>query len=177
MNTETTITIKFDCTPRLEKVMMSIAAGLGGVMTQSEKSVEVENDNAPAATEAPKRTRTKATTEKKPKTEKTQSEKVETSEVSNAPEETEQHAEEAPAEQESRTISNEELRAEVKACRLRILNGKTDPILQSMIRDNLKEKVAEYGVSASVDIPQDKRAEFIEYCRTLTISNEDNAPY
>lgn len=74
-------------------------------------------------------------------------------------------------------ISDVELRREIKECRERILQGKTDPLLKAQINGKLREKVSQMGFDSSTKLPQDKRQEFVDYCRTLTIENNDDAPF
>lgn len=74
-------------------------------------------------------------------------------------------------------ISDVELRREIKECRERILQGKTDPLLKAQINGKLREKVSQMGFDSSTKLPQDKRQEFVDYCRTLTIENNDEAPF
>lgn len=74
-------------------------------------------------------------------------------------------------------ISDVELRREIKECRERIMQGKTDPLLKAQINSKLREKVSQMGFDSSTKLPQDKRQEFVDYCRTLTIENNDEAPF
>lgn len=74
-------------------------------------------------------------------------------------------------------ISDVELRREIKECRERIMQGKTDPLLKAQINSKLREKVSQMGFDSSTKLPQDKRQEFVDYCRTLTIENSDEAPF
>ena len=74
-------------------------------------------------------------------------------------------------------ISDVELRREIKECRERIMQGKTDPLLKAQINGKLREKVSQFGFDSSTKLPQDKRREFVDYCRTLTIENNDEAPF
>ena len=83
----------------------------------------------------------------------------------------------AEVKQDAPGISDVELRREIKECRERILQGKTDPLLKAQINGKLREKVSQMGFDSSTKLPQDKRQEFIDYCRTLTIENNDEAPF
>lgn len=74
-------------------------------------------------------------------------------------------------------ISDVELRREIKECRERIMQGKTDPLLKAQINGKLREKVSQMGFDSSTKLPQDKRQEFVDYCRTLIIENNDEAPF
>ena len=74
-------------------------------------------------------------------------------------------------------ISDVELRREIKECRERIMQGKTDPLLKAQINGKLREKVSQIGFDSSTKLPQDKRQEFVDYCRTLIIENNDEAPF
>lgn len=83
----------------------------------------------------------------------------------------------AEVKQDAPGISDVELRREIKECRERILQGKTDPLLKAQINGKLREKVSQFGFDSSTKLPQDKRQEFVDYCRTLTIENNDEAPF
>ena len=83
----------------------------------------------------------------------------------------------AEVKQDATGISDVELRREIKECRERILQGKTDPLLKAQINGKLREKVSQMGFDSSTKLPQDKRQEFVDYCRTLTIENNDEAPF
>ena len=83
----------------------------------------------------------------------------------------------AEAKPDAPGISDVELRREIKECRERILQGKTDPLLKAQINGKLREKVSQMGFDSSTKLPQDKRQEFVDYCRTLTIENNDEAPF
>ena len=83
----------------------------------------------------------------------------------------------AEVKQDAPGISDVELRREIKECRERILQGKTDPLLKAQINSKLREKVSQMGFDSSTKLPQDKRQEFVDYCRTLTIENNDEAPF
>lgn len=83
----------------------------------------------------------------------------------------------AKAKPDAPGISDVELRREIKECRERIMQGKTDPLLKAQINSKLREKVSQMGFDSSTKLPQDKRQEFIDYCRTLTIENNDEAPF
>lgn len=83
----------------------------------------------------------------------------------------------AEVKQDTPGISDVELRREIKECRERILQGKTDPLLKAQINSKLREKVSQMGFDSSTKLPQDKRQEFVDYCRTLTIENNDEAPF
>lgn len=83
----------------------------------------------------------------------------------------------AEAKSDAPGISDVELRREIKECRERIMQGKTDPLLKAKINSKLREKVSQMGFDSSTKLPQDKRQEFVDYCRTLTIENNDEAPF
>lgn len=83
----------------------------------------------------------------------------------------------AEAKPDAPGISDVELRREIKECRERIMQGKTDPLLKAQINSKLREKVSQMGFDSSTKLPQDKRQEFVDYCRTLTIENNDDAPF
>ena len=83
----------------------------------------------------------------------------------------------AEVKQDAPGISDVELRREIKECRERILQGKTDPLLKAQINGKLREKVSQMGFNSSTKLPQDKRQEFVDYCRTLIIENNDEAPF
>lgn len=83
----------------------------------------------------------------------------------------------AEAKPDAPGISDVELRREIKECRERIMQGKTDPLLKAQINSKLREKVSQMGFDSSTKLPQDKRQEFVDYCRTLTIENNDEAPF
>lgn len=83
----------------------------------------------------------------------------------------------AEVKQDAPGISDVELRREIKECRERILQGKTDPLLKAQINGKLREKVSQMGFDSSTKLPQDKRQEFVDYCRTLIIENNDEAPF
>lgn len=83
----------------------------------------------------------------------------------------------AEAKPDAPGISDVELRREIKECRERIMQGKTDPLLKAQINGKLREKVSQMGFDSSTKLPQDKRQEFVDYCRTLTIENNDEAPF
>lgn len=83
----------------------------------------------------------------------------------------------AEAKPDAPGISDVELRREIKECRERIMQGKTDPLLKAQINSKLREKVSQMGFDSSTKLPQDKRQEFVGYCRTLTIENNDEAPF
>lgn len=83
----------------------------------------------------------------------------------------------AEVKQDAPGISDVELRREIKECRERILQGKTDPLLKAQINGKLREKVSQMGFDSSTKLPQDKRQEFVDYCRTLIIKNNDEAPF
>ena len=83
----------------------------------------------------------------------------------------------AEAKPDAPGISDVELRREIKECRERIMQGKTDPLLKAQINSKLREKVSQIGFDSSTKLPQDKRQEFVDYCRTLTIENNDEAPF
>ena len=83
----------------------------------------------------------------------------------------------AEVKQDATGISDVELRREISECRERILQGKTDPLLKAQINGKLREKVSQMGFDSSTKLPQDKRQEFVDYCRTLTIENNDEAPF
>lgn len=83
----------------------------------------------------------------------------------------------AEAKPDAPGISDVELRREIKECRERILQGKTDPLLKAQINGKLREKVSQMGFDSSTKLPQDKRQEFVDYCRTLIIENNDEAPF
>ena len=83
----------------------------------------------------------------------------------------------AEAKPDAPGISDVELRREIKDCRERILQGKTDPLLKAQINGKLREKVSQMGFDSSTKLPQDMRQEFVDYCRTLTIENNDEAPF
>lgn len=83
----------------------------------------------------------------------------------------------AEAKPDAPGISDVELRREIKECRERILQGKTDPLLKAQINSKLREKVSQMGFDSSTKLPQDKRQEFVDYCRTLIIENNDEAPF
>ena len=83
----------------------------------------------------------------------------------------------AEVKQDAPGISDVELRREIKECRERIMQGKTDPLLKAQINGKLREKVSQMGFDSSTKLPQDKRQEFVEYCRTLIIENNDEAPF
>ena len=83
----------------------------------------------------------------------------------------------AEAKPDAPGISDVELRRKIKECRERIMQGKTDPLLKAQINSKLREKVSQMGFDSSTKLPQDKRQEFVDYCRTLTIENNDEAPF
>lgn len=83
----------------------------------------------------------------------------------------------AEAKPDAPGISDVELRREIKECRERIMQGKTDPLLKAQINSKLREKVSQMGFDSSTKLPQDKRQEFVDYCRTLIIENNDEAPF
>lgn len=83
----------------------------------------------------------------------------------------------AEVKQDAPGISDVELRREIKECRERIMQGKTDPLLKAQINGKLREKVSQMGFDSSTKLPQDKRQEFVDYCRTLIIENNDEAPF
>ena len=83
----------------------------------------------------------------------------------------------AEAKPDAPGISDVELRREIKECRERIMQGKTDPLLKAQINGKLREKVSQMGFDSSTKLPQDKRQEFVDYCRALTIENNDEAPF
>ena len=83
----------------------------------------------------------------------------------------------AEAKPDAPGISDVELRREIKECRERIMQGKTDPLLKAQINSKLREKVSQMGFDSSTKLPQDKRQEFVDYCRTLIIDNNDEAPF
>ena len=83
----------------------------------------------------------------------------------------------AEVKQDAPGISDVELRREIKECRERITPVKTAPLLKAQINGKLREKVSQMGFDSSTKLPQDKRQEFVDYCRTLTIENNDEAPF
>lgn len=83
----------------------------------------------------------------------------------------------AEAKPDAPGISDVELRREIRECRERIMQGKTDPLLKAQINSKLREKVSQMGFDSSTKLPQDKRQEFVDYCRTLIIDNNDEAPF
>lgn len=83
----------------------------------------------------------------------------------------------AEVKQDAPGISDVELRREIKECRERIMQGKTDPLLKAQINSKLREKVSQMGFDSSTKLPQDRRQEFVDYCRTLIIDNNDEAPF
>ena len=152
---EFTINVKVDCTDRIAAFMQYIM--------QSATYTAPQNDAAPASEE------NAVEVVEKPV------EKVEEPVKAAEPVKVEEPAKAAT----SAEITDEELRAAIRDCKTRLLGEdvNADRSKKNLVIAKLKGFMKEIGVETSRDIPQDKRAEFIEYCSYMTIEGDSDAPF
>ena len=159
----TTFTIQFDCTDRLERALSAIAMSLQGIKpneTPTPHKVEEE----PTKPEPKPEPKVEAKEKSKPDP------KVETKEKSKPEPKVETKEESKSVE----TITDQDLRAAMKDCRERNLaSNPDDAILRKAINDNLRSKVSEFGCKSSMELSQEQRVMFVEYCSNLTLASSD----
>lgn len=76
-------------------------------------------------------------------------------------------------------ITDEDLRAAIRDCKTRLLGADVNADLakKKEVVAKLKNYMSTIGAETSRDIPQDKRAEFIEYCQIMVLADNSEAPY
>lgn len=146
---EFTINVKVDCTDRIAAFLQYVMQPVTPATTQND-SVSVNTDNASVNTEKVVETPSAKETE---------------------------HREESPAKVATPVeITDEDLRAAIRDCKTRLLGEdvNADRSKKNLVIAKLKAFMKSVGVETSRDIPQEKRAEFIEYCGYMVIDEEDN---
>lgn len=149
---EFTINVKVDCTDRIAAFLQYVILSATPATTQKD-SVSVNTDNASVNTEKV----------------------VEVVEIPSVKEA--EHKEESPAKVATPVeITDEDLRAAIRDCKTRLLGEdvNADRSKKNLVIAKLKAFMKSVGVETSRDIPQEKRAEFIEYCGYMVIDEEDN---
>lgn len=152
---EFTINVKVDCTDRIAAFMQYIMQSATNTTTQNEIA-PVNTANTVEVVESP-------------------SERVEEPAKAEEPVKVKEPIKVAtPAE-----ITDEELRKAIRDCKTRLLGEdvNADRSKKNLVVAKLKSFMKEVGVETSRDIPQDKRAEFIEYCSYMTIDGDSDVPF
>lgn len=172
--------VQFDCTDRLERVLLSLADGLRGI----NKGTIVAQHDAPALTAEllntpPEKPARKRKAKEQPKVEEPPQEVTEEPTVAEepvvekAPESDLPFDEPEPVvETPKKDITDQEIRAAIAECRTR-LGADNDPNMKRTINDILRKEVSRLGYEASTSLPQELRPQFIEYCKTV----EYDAPF
>lgn len=151
---EFTINVKVDCTDRIATFLQYIMQSATVTAPQS-NAVSVNAENVIEAV-------------------KEQPEEV------NVPTKKEEPTEKKPVKPViSAEITDEMLRAAIRDCKTRLLGEdvNADKNKKNLVISKLKAYMETIGVETSRDIPQEKRMEFIEYCRNLTIDDDSEAPF
>lgn len=146
---EFTINVKVDCTDRIAAFLQYVMQPVTPATTQND-NVSVNTDNASVNTEKVVETPSAKETE---------------------------HREESPAKVATPVeITDEDLRAAIRDCKTRLLGEdvNADRSKKNLVIAKLKAFMKSVGVETSRDIPQEKRAEFIEYCSYMVIDEEDS---
>lgn len=174
------LTIQFDCSERLEKVLSSLAEGLNNLSqpsptptprtrrTKSSSSVETKEEEAVAApqTEVENPT-TNANEEPTPK--------EDVVEQNNEAQDAAPKASDAAQVQE---ITNADIRKAMNECRVRVLGDKAnDGILRKTLNDKLRDKVHELGCQSSTDLSQEQRVIFVKFCEEIPVMQTEDAPF
>ena len=146
-----TVTIELDCSPRLEAVLQAITAFLPAVNKSLTKSVTAKDEYAVTAASA----------------------EVDVKELQKAVQEVEKPEEAA----KPKEITNDDIRSHIKACRERVLSelsGDAYADAHNLLNQQLRKKVAEFGVEKASELPQEHRPAFIAFCDGL---NEVEVPF
>lgn len=168
MNIETKIKIELDCTPRLEAVLMACVEKLSAIQAPQPKTTRSrKSDPKPKEEAQPLQEVDMESTEMAKTNEKTDQAPAQEQEAKPAA------ATEAPAEK-PKEPTEVEVRAAIKACRERLMNGSTDPVLQATVRDMQKALVASYGVENSKALKPEQRAGFIKALEKLELNTNDS---
>lgn len=167
--------VQFDCTDRLERVLLSLADGLRGI----NKGTIVAQHETPAPTEEsvntpPEKPARKRKAKEQPKVEEPPQEVTEEPTVAEKAPESDLPFDEpvSVAETPKKDITDQEIRAAIAECRTR-LGADNDPNMKRTINDILRKEVSRLGYEASTSLPQELRPQFIEYCKTV----EYEAPF
>lgn len=148
------LTVTIDLTPRLERALAMLLGerGMLGIGSRFDGQQPKAQEQQPKAQE------------QQPKAQEQQSK---------AQGQQPKAQEQQPKTQETPSaIADVDLRRAMSECRKRIIgpDPATDPLMKKAVNDALRDKVAAMGYTASTDIPQERRAEFVAFCRTLTLS-------
>lgn len=176
------LTIQFDCSERLEKVLSSLAEGLNN-LSQPSPTPRTRKTKSPSSVETKVETKEEAvvtsqTEVKNPATdaneEPTPKEDVveQNNEAQNA---APKASDAAPQVQE---ITNADIRKAMNDCRVRVLGDKAnDGILRKTLNDKLRDKVHELGCQSSTDLSQEQRVIFVKFCEEIPVMQTEEAPF
>lgn len=171
------LTIQFDCSERLEKVLSSLAEGLNNLSqpsptprtrrTKSSSSVETKEEAVAAPQTEVENPTTNANEEPTPK------ENV--VERNNEAQDAVPKANDAAQVQE---ITNADIRKAMNDCRVRVLGDKAnDGILRKTLNDKLRDKVHELGCQSSTDLSQEQRVIFVKFCEEIPVMQTEDEPF
>ena len=171
------LTIQFDCSERLEKVLSSLAEGLNNLSqpsptprtrrTKSSSSVETKEEAVAAPQTEVENPTTDANEEPTPKEDVVE----QNNEAQNAT----LKASDAAQVQE---ITNADIRKAMNDCRVRVLGDKAnDGILRKTLNDKLRDKVHELGCQSSTDLSQEQRVIFVKFCEEIPVMQTEDAPF
>ena len=171
------LTIQFDCSERLEKVLSSLAEGLNNLSqpsptprtrrTKSSSSVETKEEAVAAPQTGVENPTTDANEEPTPK--------EDVVEQNNEAQDAAPKASDAAQVQE---ITNADIRKAMNDCRVRVLGDKAnDGILRKTLNDKLRDKVHELGCQSSTDLSQEQRVIFVKFCEEIPVMQTDKAPF
>lgn len=168
---ELTINLQLDCTERVENLVNNIMSVVSTVTTTTKTTTSRRAKKEPV------------------KVEETPEKPVETPapetpldvEPPKPVEIAEPVIPETPAKVEEKVeeITDEELRAAIRDCKTRLLGADVNADLakKKEVVAKLKAYMSTIGAETSRDIPQDKRAEFIEYCQIMAIAEPNDPPF
>lgn len=171
------LTIQFDCSERLEKVLSSLAEGLNNLSqpsptprtrrTKSSPSVETKEEAVAAPQTEVENPTTNANEEPTPK--------EDAAERNNEAQDAAPKASDAAQVQE---ITNADIRKAMNDCRVRVLGDKAnDGILRKTLNDKLRDKVHELGCQSSTDLSQEQRVIFVKFCEEIPVMQTEDAPF
>ena len=171
------LTIQFDCSERLEKVLSSLAEGLSNLSqpspttrtrrTKSSSSVETKEETVVAPQTEVENPTTDANEEPTPKEDVVE----QNNEAQNA-------APKASDAAQVQEITNADIRKAMNDCRVRVLGDKAnDGILRKTLNDKLRDKVHELGCQSSTDLSQEQRVIFVKFCEEIPVMQTEDAPF
>ncbi len=148
-----TVTIELDCTPRLEALLQRTIVALFPTDNKHCMQAEAHTLNVAVTTDVvPGISTNNDEQDSKPKTDVK-------SQIA------------LPKE-----ITNDDIRSHIKACRERVLSdlsGDAYAAAHNVLNQQLRNKVAEFGVEKASELPQEHRSAFIAYCDSINDVNTE----